>query len=107
MPKPVLTILELSFPLASSDLGANSLENEFMMRKLHLSQVHLVSFGPALSVIFVLNHCWLSQIQKKIEEMAALGLDTTALDDEAFNMEAALDRCILRLISSCCNGITA
>jgi chromosome transmission fidelity protein 4 len=81
MPKPVLTILELSFPLASSDLGANSLETEFMMRKLHLSQ-----------------------IQKKIEEMAALGLDTIALDDEAFNMEAALDRCILRLISSCCNG---
>ncbi|KAL6594289.1 hypothetical protein ACP70R_048482 [Stipagrostis hirtigluma subsp. patula] len=81
MPKPVLSILELSFPLASSDLGSSSLENEFMMRKLHLSQ-----------------------IQKKIEEMAALGLDTTAFDDEAFNMEAALDRCILRLISSCCNG---
>jgi hypothetical protein len=39
MPKPVLTIVELSFPLASSDLGANSLENEFMMKKLHLSQV--------------------------------------------------------------------
>jgi chromosome transmission fidelity protein 4 len=37
--------------------------------------------------------------------MAALGLDTTAYDDEAFNMEAALDRCILRLISNCCNGI--
>ncbi|XP_062194749.1 protein ENHANCER OF LHP1 1 [Phragmites australis] len=81
MPKPVLSILELSFPLASSDLGASSLENEFMMRKLHLSQ-----------------------IQKKMEEMAALGLDTTAFDDEAFNTEAALDRCILRLISSCCNG---
>uniref|UniRef100_J3MVR2 Uncharacterized protein n=2 Tax=Oryza brachyantha TaxID=4533 RepID=J3MVR2_ORYBR len=80
-PKPVLTIFELSFPVASSDLGATSLENEFVMRKLHLSQT-----------------------QKKIEEMAALGLDTTALDDEAFNMEAALDRCILRLISSCCNG---
>jgi chromosome transmission fidelity protein 4 len=45
MPKPVLTILELSFPLASSDLGANSLETEFMMRKLHLSQVHCVSFS--------------------------------------------------------------
>uniref|UniRef100_A0A0A9CDN0 WDHD1/CFT4 helical bundle domain-containing protein n=1 Tax=Arundo donax TaxID=35708 RepID=A0A0A9CDN0_ARUDO len=81
MPKPVLSILELSFPLASSDLGASSLENEFMMRKLHLSQ-----------------------IQKKMEEMAALGLDTTAFDDEAFNTEAALDRCILRLISSCCSG---
>uniref|UniRef100_A0A0A9BUT2 Uncharacterized protein n=1 Tax=Arundo donax TaxID=35708 RepID=A0A0A9BUT2_ARUDO len=81
MPKPVLSILELSFPLASSDLGASSLENEFMMRKLHLSQ-----------------------IQKKMEEMAALGLDITAFDDEAFNTEAALDRCILRLISSCCSG---
>ncbi|KAI4991256.1 hypothetical protein ZWY2020_039627 [Hordeum vulgare] len=81
MPKPVLTILELSFPLASSDLGANSLENEFMTRKLHLSQ-----------------------IQKKIEEIAALGLDTAAFEDEAFNTEAALDRCILRLISTCCNG---
>jgi chromosome transmission fidelity protein 4 len=44
MPKPVLTILELSFPLASSDLGANSLENEFMTKKLHLSQVHHVPF---------------------------------------------------------------
>ncbi|CAO2044836.1 unnamed protein product [Urochloa humidicola] len=81
MPKPVLTLLELSFPIASSDLGANSLENEFMMRKLHLSQ-----------------------IQNKMDEMAALGLDTTAYDDEAFNMEAGLDRCILRLISSCCSG---
>jgi chromosome transmission fidelity protein 4 len=40
-----------------------------------------------------------------MEEMVALGLDTTAYDDEAFNMEAALDRCILRLITSCCNGI--
>nr|CAB3498110.1 unnamed protein product [Digitaria exilis] len=81
MPKPVLTIFELSFPIASSDLGANSLENEFMMRKLHLSQ-----------------------IQNKMDEMAALGLDTTAYEDEAFNMEAGLDRCILRLISSCCSG---
>lgn len=42
MPKPVLSILGLSFPLASSDLGANSLENEFLMRKLQLSQVHTV-----------------------------------------------------------------
>lgn len=36
--------------------------------------------------------------------MAAAGLDTTSLDDEAFNVETALDRCILRLIASCCNG---
>ncbi|XP_066377432.1 LOW QUALITY PROTEIN: protein ENHANCER OF LHP1 1 [Miscanthus floridulus] len=81
MPKPVLNILHLSFPLASSDLGANSLENEFLMRKLQLSQ-----------------------IQNKMEEMAALGLDITTYDDEAFNMEAGLDQCILRLISICCSG---
>ncbi|XP_058115075.1 protein ENHANCER OF LHP1 1 [Magnolia sinica] len=80
-PKPVLTLLSLSFPLASSDLGADNLENEFIMNCLHLSQT-----------------------QRKIEDMEAAGLDTMALDDEAFNMEAALDRCILRLIASCCNG---
>jgi chromosome transmission fidelity protein 4 len=39
-----------------------------------------------------------------MEEMAALGLDTTTYDDEAFNMEAGLDQCILRLISICCSG---
>lgn len=44
------------------------------------------------------------QIQKRMEEMAGAGLDASALDDEAFNMEAAQDRCILRLIASCCNG---
>ena len=36
--------------------------------------------------------------------MEAAGEDTSLLDDEAFNTEAALDRCILRLIASCCNG---
>ena len=36
--------------------------------------------------------------------MAGAGLDTASLDDEAFTMEAAQDRCILRLIASCCNG---
>ncbi|KAL5974420.1 hypothetical protein ACLOJK_031085 [Asimina triloba] len=80
-PKPVLTLLSLSFPIASSDLGADSLENEFMMINLHLSQT-----------------------RKKLEEMEASGMDSTGLDDEAFNMEAALDRCILRLIAGCCNG---
>ncbi|CAI9786762.1 unnamed protein product [Fraxinus pennsylvanica] len=79
--KPVLTLLDLSFPLASSDLGADSLENEFMMNNMHLCQ-----------------------IQKKIEEMVAAGEYTTSLDDETFNLEASLDRCILRLIASCCNG---
>ncbi|XP_068637138.1 protein ENHANCER OF LHP1 1-like [Aristolochia californica] len=81
VPKPVLTLMNLSFPLASSDLGPNDLENELMMNKLYLSQT-----------------------QEKIEETVAAGLDTTSLDDEAFNTEAALDRCILRLIASCCNG---
>ncbi|KAL0430000.1 UNVERIFIED_CONTAM: hypothetical protein Sradi_0626000 [Sesamum radiatum] len=80
-PKPVLTLLDLSFPLACSDLGADSLENEFMMNNMHLSLV-----------------------QRSIEERAASGHDTTSLDDEAFNLETSLDRCILRLIASCCNG---
>ncbi|RWW29197.1 hypothetical protein GW17_00006292 [Ensete ventricosum] len=39
MPKPVLELLSLSFPLASSDLGAADLEGELMMSQLHLSQV--------------------------------------------------------------------
>ncbi|XP_015883273.3 protein ENHANCER OF LHP1 1 [Ziziphus jujuba] len=81
MPKPVLSLLNLSFPLASSDLGAEALENEFMVNNMHLSQ-----------------------IQKQIEEMSSVGLDTSSLDDEVFNTEAAQDRCILRLIASCCNG---
>lgn len=81
IPKPVLSLLNLSFPVASSDLGADALENEFMMNSMHLSQ-----------------------IQKRMEDMAGACLDTTALDDESFNMEATQDRCILRLIASCCNG---
>ncbi|KAG8387949.1 hypothetical protein BUALT_Bualt02G0074400 [Buddleja alternifolia] len=80
-PKPILTLLDLSFPLASSDLGADSLENEFMMINMKLSQ-----------------------IQRNIEERLASGHHTTSLDDEAFNLETSLDRCILRLIASCCNG---
>lgn len=51
-----------------------------------------------------LSDLYALQIQKRMEEMAGVGLDTTALDDEAFNMEATQDRCILRLIASCCNG---
>ena len=42
MPKPVLTLLDLSFPLASSDLGAETLENEFILKNMHLSQVCLI-----------------------------------------------------------------
>ncbi|CAJ1975495.1 unnamed protein product [Sphenostylis stenocarpa] len=81
MPKPVLTPLSLSFPLASSDLGSETHENEFMMNNLHLFE-----------------------IQRRMEEMASVGLDTTSLDDDAFNLEAAQDKCILRLIASCCNS---
>ncbi|KAL1554815.1 WD repeat and HMG-box DNA-binding protein 1-like [Salvia divinorum] len=80
-PKPVLTLLDLSFPLAASDLGADCLENEFMMNNMHLSR-----------------------IQRSIEERADSGLDCTLLDDEAFTVETSLDRCILRLIASCCNS---
>ncbi|KAI3761259.1 hypothetical protein L1987_51671 [Smallanthus sonchifolius] len=81
VPKPVLTLLDLSIPLASSDLGAENLESEFILSNMHLSQ-----------------------IQRRIQETEALGLDATSLDDEALNSEAALDRCILRLIASCCTG---
>lgn len=80
-PKPILSLLDLSFPLASSDLGSEILENEFIMNNMHLHR-----------------------IQSTIEEMEATGEDASLLDDEAFNTEAALDRCILRLIASCCNG---
>lgn len=51
-----------------------------------------------------MNFRLMFQIQKRIEENAAAGRDTASLDDEAFTIEAALDRCILRLIASCCNG---
>ncbi|KAK1422282.1 hypothetical protein QVD17_25282 [Tagetes erecta] len=81
VPKPVLTLLDLSIPLASSDLGAENLENEFILSNMHLSQ-----------------------IQRRIKETEALGQDAASLDDEALNSEAALDRCILRLIASCCTG---
>ncbi|KAK1404536.1 WD repeat and HMG-box DNA-binding protein 1 [Heracleum sosnowskyi] len=81
IPKPVLTLLDLSCPLASSDLGADNLENEF-----------------------ICNNVQLCQIQSRIDEMLASGQDTSSLDDEAFSVEAVQDRCILRLIASCCNG---
>ncbi|KAG6472940.1 WD repeat and HMG-box DNA-binding protein 1-like [Zingiber officinale] len=81
MPKPVLELLSFSFPLASSDLGASDLESELLMNQFNLSKT-----------------------QEKIEELAMAGLNSDALDDEAFNIETAIDRCILRLIASCCNG---
>jgi len=39
VPKPILTLMNLSFPLATSDLGAEALENEFMMNSMHLFEV--------------------------------------------------------------------
>lgn len=152
MPKPVLTLLDLSFPLASSDLGAETLENEFMMNNFHLSQVHFshpilyayhttvvlfnctcqhvsciweisacIIFKIGLLLLFITLleglefscscgsvaqkfTCLSLQIPKRMEEVTLAGLDTSSLDDEAFNLEAAQDRCILRLIASCCNG---
>ncbi|KAF3781211.1 WD repeat and HMG-box DNA-binding protein 1 [Nymphaea thermarum] len=80
-PKPVLTPFSLACPLASSDLGADDLEKEFMM-----------------------NNLYIVQAEGKIAEMAALGLDTTLQDEEILNLEASLDRCILKLIASCCKG---
>ncbi|GFP84537.1 WD repeat and hmg-box DNA-binding protein 1 [Phtheirospermum japonicum] len=86
-PKPILTLLDLSFPLASSDLGADSLENEFMMNTMHLSQASFCNL-----------------IQRSMEERAASGQDTMLLDDESFILESSLDRCIHRLIASCCSS---
>ncbi|KAJ3693246.1 hypothetical protein LUZ60_008726 [Juncus effusus] len=81
MPKPVLTILDLSFPIASSDLGADELENEFIMTNLRLSEV-----------------------RKKREEAESVGRDDITLDREVFYLEASLDRCILKLIGNCCHS---
>ncbi|CAL9247968.1 unnamed protein product [Arabidopsis halleri] len=80
-PKPILTILDLSLPLASSDLGAASLENELMLKQLLLYET-----------------------QRRVDDMALVGVDTTALEDEAFDLEVSQDKCILRLISSCCSS---
>jgi chromosome transmission fidelity protein 4 len=80
-PKPILTILDLSLPLASSDLGAASLENELILKQLRLYET-----------------------QRKVDDMALVGVDTTALEDEAFDLEVSQDKCILRLISSCCSS---
>ncbi|KAF8106737.1 hypothetical protein N665_0134s0022 [Sinapis alba] len=80
-PKPILSILDFSLPLASSDLGAASLENEFILKQLRLYET-----------------------QRRVDDMASAEVDTTALEDEAFDLEVSQDRCILRLISSCCSS---
>lgn len=49
--------MDLSFPLPSSDLGADNLENEFILHNLHLSQVYLgfplwkFSFGDVREIL--------------------------------------------------------
>jgi chromosome transmission fidelity protein 4 len=80
-PKPVLSVLNLSLPLACSDLGADDLENEYLRGSLVLSQM-----------------------QKKAEDAAACGRESNMEEDCIFKMEAALDRCLLRLIANCCKG---
>ncbi|KAI3766797.1 hypothetical protein L2E82_16870 [Cichorium intybus] len=84
IPKLVLTLLDLSISLESSDLGSEALEIEFTISNMHLSQAMIIRI-----------------------ETEAVGEDTTSLEDEAFNIEASLDRCILRLIASCCNDFNA
>uniref|UniRef100_A0A1J3CIA0 WD repeat and HMG-box DNA-binding protein 1 n=1 Tax=Noccaea caerulescens TaxID=107243 RepID=A0A1J3CIA0_NOCCA len=80
-PKPFLTILGFSLPLPSSDLGSTSLINEFILKQLRLYET-----------------------ERRVDEMALSGVDTTALEDEAFDLEVSQDKCILRLISSCCSS---
>lgn len=49
MPKPVLMLLDLRFPIACSDLGADDLENEFIIRNLHLHKACLFLQHTCLS----------------------------------------------------------
>lgn len=42
MPKPILTLFNLSFPLASSDLGASEYENELIFCNMRISQVIII-----------------------------------------------------------------
>eukprot|EP01018_Ginkgo_biloba_P014897 Gb_40172 [translate_table: standard] len=80
-PKPVLSVLNLSLPLACSDLGADDLENEYLRGSLLLSET-----------------------LRKVEETATCGSEAQIEEDNIFKMEAALDRCLLRLIANCCKG---
>lgn len=81
-----------------------------LMKSAFCEEMDKISFGAMfyfkfMVILLVLNYkFWIAQIQRSIEERVASGLDTTSLDDEAFNVETSLDRCILRLIASCCNS---
>lgn len=53
MPKPILMLLDLEFPLACSDLGTDDLENEFLIRNLHLSKVCFFLFDIVVWHLFI------------------------------------------------------
>lgn len=55
MPKPILTLKDLSFPLATSDLGSEALENEFMMNNMHLFEVCSSNLFKSFMVIVLLT----------------------------------------------------
>ncbi|XP_024366191.1 protein ENHANCER OF LHP1 1 [Physcomitrium patens] len=81
MPKPVMSIINTSVPVVHSDLGADDLESDLLRGTLHLTHTRL-----------------------RADEAAAAGRDDDEADEAVFEMEAELDRCILRLIASCCKG---
>ncbi|KAI5078681.1 hypothetical protein GOP47_0006352 [Adiantum capillus-veneris] len=76
-PKPVLSIFNLSLPLVHSDLGAEDLENEFLLKSWQLAQ---------------------------ITDEAVRVNDEDEHEEEILKLEATLDRCILRLIAAACKG---
>ncbi|KAH7291609.1 hypothetical protein KP509_29G024200 [Ceratopteris richardii] len=76
-PKPILSIFKPVFPLAHSDLGAEDLENEFIIKSLHLAQMTDETAHP---------------------------IDDEDQEEEILKLEADLDRCILRLIAAACKG---
>ncbi|MCO5577428.1 hypothetical protein L7F22_031260 [Adiantum nelumboides] len=73
-PKPILNIFNLSLPLLHSDLGAEELENELLLKSWQLAQM--------------------------TDEAA----EEDEQEEEILKLEANLDRCILRLIAAACKG---
>lgn len=76
-PKPILSIFNLCLPLVHSDLGADDLENEYLLGSWRLTQL--------------------------TDEAACMG-DEDDQEEEILKLEANLDRCILRLIAAACKG---
>ncbi|MCO5611416.1 hypothetical protein L7F22_065669 [Adiantum nelumboides] len=73
-PKPILNIFNLSLPLLHSDLGAEELENEHLLKSWQLAQ------------------------------MTNEAAEEDEQEEEILKLEANLDRCILRLIAAACKG---